>query len=104
MLNALKRYEIQLLLSVGHTQAEVAKFAGVGERRCGGSAGGSGDAPGDVVEQGQPSRWAVRASVEPYRALVREIMREGARAAVGGDPAPGQGCAGTPAARARCTN
>lgn len=32
MLNALKRYEIQLLLSVGHTQAEVAKFAGVGER------------------------------------------------------------------------
>ena len=30
MLNALKRYEIQLLLSVGHSQAEVAKFAGVG--------------------------------------------------------------------------
>lgn len=32
MLNALKRYEIQLLLSAGHSQAEVAKFAGVGER------------------------------------------------------------------------
>jgi hypothetical protein len=29
MLNALKRYEIQLLVAVGHTQAEVAKFAGV---------------------------------------------------------------------------
>ena len=55
MLNALKRYEIQLLLSVGHTQAEVAKFAGVGERSV--------------------RRVAREAPVMPLAAMVEEVSR-----------------------------
>lgn len=74
MLNALKRYEIQLLLSVGHTQAEVAKFAGVGERSVRRVAR---EAPvilsTAMVEE--VSRLVGRPSlVEPYRDLVRQIV------------------------------
>ena len=75
MLNALKRYEIQLLVSVGHTQAEVARFVGVDERTVRRVLR---EAPvmitANVVEDG--SRPVGRPSiVEPYRPLVREIMK-----------------------------
>ncbi|HSP98809.1 MAG TPA: hypothetical protein VL049_16420, partial [Candidatus Dormibacteraeota bacterium] len=70
MLNALKRYEIQLLLSVGHSQAEVAQFAGVGERSVRRIAReGPVMLSAALVEAvsrsvGRPS------TVEPYRALI----------------------------------
>ena len=75
MLNALKRYEIQLLLSVGHTQAEVAKFAGVGERSVRRVAREAPVMPlAAMVEE--VSRSVGRPSlVEPYRALIEQIMR-----------------------------
>jgi transposase len=74
MLNALKRYEIQLLLSAGHTQAEVAKFAGVGERSVRRVAR---EAPvmltATMVEE--VSRSVGRPSlVEPYREQIRQIV------------------------------
>src|SRR6266852_763096 len=76
MLNALKRYEIQLLVSVGHTQAEVARFAGVDERTVRRVLR---EAPvmitASVVEDA--SRPVGRPSiVEPYRPLVQEIMEK----------------------------
>src|SRR5438552_11808318 len=76
MLNALKRYEIQLLVAVGHTQAEVARFAGVDERTVRRVLR---EAPvmitASVVEDagravGRPS------IVEPYRAFVQEIVKQ----------------------------
>jgi transposase len=74
MLNALKRYEIQLLVAVGHTQAEVARFAGVDERTVRRVLR---EPPvmisASVVEEGRRS--VGRPSiVEPYRALVKEIV------------------------------
>lgn len=76
MLHALKRYEIQLLVAVGHTQAEVARFAGVDERTVRRVLR---EAPvmitASVVEDvrrtvGRPS------IVEPYRALVQQILEK----------------------------
>jgi transposase len=76
MLNALKRYEIQLLVAVGHTQAEVARFAGVDERTVRRVLR---EPPvmitASVMEDsrrtvGRPSL------VEPYRALVQEIVKQ----------------------------
>jgi hypothetical protein len=76
MLNALKRYEIQLLVAVGHTHAEVARLAGVNERTV------------RRVLQEPPvmitasvledrSRTVGRPSVvEPYRAFVQEIVQQ----------------------------
>lgn len=74
MLNALKRYEIQLLASVGHTQAEVAKFAGVDERTVRRIVREAPVMiPASVVEE--VSRSVGRPSiVEPYRALVCEMV------------------------------
>jgi transposase len=74
MLNALKRYEIQLLLSVGHTQAEVAKFAGVGERSVRRVAR-EGPVMLSAAMVEEVSRSVGRPSlVEPYRDLVRQIV------------------------------
>jgi len=76
MLNALKRYEIQLLVAVGHTQAEVARFAGVDERTVRRVLR---EAPvmitASIVEEvgrtvGRPS------IVEPYRAFVQETVQK----------------------------
>ena len=76
MLNALKRYEIQLLVAVGHTQAEVARFAGVDERTVRRvlreppvmiTASMMEDSCRTV---GRPS------IVEPYRALVQELVKK----------------------------
>jgi transposase len=76
MLNALKRYAIQLLVAVGHTHAEVARLAGVNERTV------------RRVLQEPPvmitasvledrSRTVGRPSVvEPYRAFVQEIVQQ----------------------------
>jgi len=76
MLHALKRYEIQLLVAVGHTQAEVARFAGVDERTVRRVLR---EAPvmiiASVVED--VSRTVGRPSiVEPYRALVQQILEK----------------------------
>jgi len=74
MLNALKRYEVQLLLSVGHSQTEVAQFAGVGERSVRRIAReGPVMLSAAMVEAvsrsvGRPS------TVEPYRAVVEQIV------------------------------
>lgn len=76
MLNALKRYEIQLLVSVGHTQAEVARFAGVDERTVRRVLR---EAPVMIMANAveDRSRTVGRPSiVEPYRTLVREIMEK----------------------------
>ena len=75
MLNALKRYEIQLLLSVGHSQAEVAKFAGVGERSVRRVAREGPVMPAAAMVE-EISRSVGRPSVvEPYRALVEQIVQ-----------------------------
>ena len=76
MLNALKRYEIQLLVAVGHTQAEVARLAGVDERTVRRVLR---EPPvmitASVVEEGR--RTVGRPSiVEPYRAFVQEIVKQ----------------------------
>jgi transposase len=75
MLNALKRYEIQLLVAVGHTHAEVARFAGVNERTVRRVLR---EPPvmitASVMED--RSRTVGRPSVvEPYRAFVQEIVK-----------------------------
>jgi len=77
MLNALKRYEIQLLVSVGHTQAEVARFAGVDERTVRRVLR---EAPVMITASAGAgaSRTVGRPSiVQPYRALVHEIVEKG---------------------------
>ncbi|MBI3390969.1 MAG: IS21 family transposase [Deltaproteobacteria bacterium] len=75
MLNALKRYEVQLLLSVGHSQAEVAKFAGVGERSVRRIASEDPVMPSAAMLE-EVSRSVGRPSiVEPQRALVEQIMQ-----------------------------
>ena len=74
MLNALKRYEIQLLLAVGHTQTEVAKFAGVGERSVRRVAR-EGPVMLSAAMVEDVSRSVGRPSmVEPYRAQVEQII------------------------------
>jgi transposase len=74
MLNALKRYEIQLLLAVGHTQAEVAKFAGVGERSVRRVAR-EGPVMLSAAMVEEVSRTAGRPSlVAPYRALIQQVV------------------------------
>lgn len=75
MLNALKRYEIQLLLSVGHTHAEVAKFAGVGERSVRRVAR-EGPVMLSAAMVDEVSHSAGRPSlVAPYRDLIQEIVQ-----------------------------
>jgi transposase len=76
MLNALKRYEIQLLAAVGHTQVEVARFVGIDERTVRRVLR---EPPvmitASLVQDG--GRSVGRPSiVEPYRALVEEIVKK----------------------------
>jgi len=74
MLNALKRYEVQLLLAAGHSQTAVAQFAGVGERSVRRLAReGPVMLSAAMVEEvsrsvGRPS------TVEPYRAVVEQLL------------------------------
>ena len=76
MLNALKRYEIQLLLLVGHTQAEVAKFTGVSERSVRRLAP-EGPVMLTATMIDEMSRSVGRPSlVEPHRELVRAMVEK----------------------------
>jgi len=75
MLNALKRYEIQLLLSAGHTQAEVAKFTGVGERSVRRIAREDPVMlPASVMADAGASTMGRPSVAEPYRERVRAIL------------------------------
>ena len=74
MLHALKRHQIQLLLAAGHTQREVAEFAGVGERSVRRIAREEPVMLAAIIEQAGSRSVGRPSVVEAYRDLVRTIV------------------------------